>query len=164
MPLLIMGMANTSIASPQPETAEIIVPIPQQITLPKGEYYIGDLCYVIRKEWISVVKEYFGNQEKFPNLNLHALTIERENNKPLKLVMFFTGSDGTYYINGPKKEENAIIVDSGSIGIVDTSLLNPDTLEERAFLGHVHKFKEDFVIKYDKKIIEIGNLYIHQEE
>lgn len=160
--LLMMGAVSTSIASPQPEAPEVIVP--QQITLPKGEYYIGDLCYVIRKEWTSVVDQYFDNQKKSPNLNLHLLTIERNDKKPLELVMFFTGSDGTYYFNGPEKEENAITVDSGSIGIVDTSLLDPETLEERAFLGHIHRFEKDFVIKYDKKIIEIGDLYITQEE
>lgn len=133
------------------------------IMMPKGQYYIGDLCYVIRSEWSEVVDKYFKSQKDDPQRIIHKLNIAEE--PKLSLVMFYTGSDGSYTIlNGEPNKPTSISVDSGTVGIVDTQMLNPDILKENEQLGHVVEFTEDFAINVSKDGIDIGGLKIKQEE
>lgn len=140
----------------------------EEIEMPAGKYYIGDLCYVITKEWSKVVEDYFQAQKKNPTLNIHTLNLNGASTKDpeFNFLMFYTGSDGTYWIKSttPPHEPIPICVDSGTIGIINTKILNPQILKEHEKLGHIKEFKNDFLVSYHNKLITIGDIEILQED
>jgi hypothetical protein len=135
-------------------------------TIPKGEYYIGDLCYVIDREWSNVVDLYFQSQKNNPEKKFHELNYTNPMGTVVNAIMLFTGSDGTYFIQNKlnNKKETPICMDSGTIGIVRTDMLNPQTLKDNSFLGHIVKFEGTTTISYQPDQINIGDLKIRQED
>ena len=106
--------------------------------LPKGKYFIGDPCYVIRdEEWTEVgnATGWFGGINGSEKAKAFDGTFMTKNG-----VGFADGTahgDGCYMDAGG---ELFIPVDSGLIGIVpvdDNTQINP-------YLGQVLTFKEDF--------------------
>jgi hypothetical protein len=130
------------------------------ITLPKGTYYIGDLCYVFSKPWSKIVEAYFEGLEKNGYKQINEVYIE-DPSSPIYLVMFYTGDDGIYRIKDTNED---FCVDSGSIGLVNKKYLNPTTLKENGYLGQVKEFQEDFQLQVSPEEIKIGDMIIIQTD
>jgi hypothetical protein len=130
------------------------------ITLPKGTYYIGDLCYVFSKPWSKIVEAYFEGLEKNGYKQINEVYIE-DSTSPIYLVIFYTGDDGIYRIKDTNED---FCVDSGSIGLVNIKYLNPTTLKENGYLGQIKEFQEDFQLQVSPKEIKIGDMIIIQTD
>lgn len=111
-----------------------------------GEYWVGDLCYVLDDVWLEVC-----------DLTLDGEEGEFTLKDGRKFALFNTAyGDGCY----PDNLGNMYGVDSGTIGCIAVSDLNGIST-----LGHVHEFKEGFKpyvnfemvkgYKYEYKIHEI---------
>jgi hypothetical protein len=135
------------------------------VLLPEGEYYIGDLCYVIKDEWDQLVNLYWESHKKDPEQTIHKLTIKNEEypSKTLEVLMFYTGSDGTYQLK-QANNQYPLCVDSGTVGIVKTTQLNQQTLMEAKSLGHIERFEKEFVVSSHTNTIYLGDLEIAQED
>lgn len=133
----------------------------EEIALPKGTYYIGDLCYVVTQEWPELVSLYFQKQKENPNANLHNLTKAIPHT-----IVFNTGSDGNYWLKNKTNptQQIALSVDSGTIGLIDIKLLDKKVLEENLHLGHVKEFKSDFTVSFNDDKISIENLEIELDQ
>lgn len=129
-----------------------------------GNYYIGDLCYVIKDElWSKFCDEWFKNKGFRVNTEV---TI---NGIP-------TFCDGTAYGDGSYSGNKAksYSVDSGSIGIVEVS---KDSLADTGILdavkvigtirhghGHIHTFYDDFEVSAENGVFKFGSVKIDTED
>jgi|GEM_PF-1162150 len=106
-----------------------------QEQLPAGEYWIGDLCYVMHTEWDEVCELLFeGRDDHGCNQGVFTLKDGRT------FAMYNTQyGDGSYY----DALGNLYGVDSGSIGciLVDNILPDPDNSVQS---GYKHVFTEPF--------------------
>lgn len=103
-----------------------------------GKYYIGDLCYVIDgKDWGDVVNQSFENDDA------HGGVIEVYGE-----YAFMVGTqygDGLYLAVDRRSWGNHDIpVDSGTVGVINTSALNRPALETAYCSGAVVVFHTDF--------------------
>lgn len=127
---------------------------PASITMPSGQYYIGDLCYVLNDRWSQVCDQTIeGRSVKEGKFTLPDGT---------EFVLFSTAyGDGTYHANGTD-----IGVDSGSIGCVLLSDIT-DNAENDTNLGVIIDFKDVFECSTDKGLMEFGHVVVntrHVEE
>ena len=127
---------------------------PASITMPSGQYYIGDLCYVLSDRWTQVCDQTIeGRSVKEGKFTLPDGT---------EFVLFSTAyGDGTYNINGTD-----IGVDSGLIGCVLLSDITDNT-ENDTNLGVIIDFKDVFECSTDKGLLEFGHVVVntrHVEE
>ena len=128
--------------------------------LPAGEYWVGDLCYVMKKEWDEVCGLFFeGRDDHGCNEGLFALKDGR------KFVSFNTKwGDGGYY----DEAENEYGVDAGLIGCILVSDIQHDGDFHSLDGGHVHKFDTPFFCSGGRSdlgrdwdgIIKIGHIEI----
>lgn len=82
----------------------------QVITMPAGEYWIGDLCYVLGEEWDEVCSLLFEDRTDF-GVNQGGFTLNDGRN----FVNFSTAwGDGSYEDNYGRQYG----VDSGGIGLI----------------------------------------------
>jgi hypothetical protein len=119
----------------------------QDIILEKGEYYIGDLCYVIPELWSNVCKELgkknaWGNsssQPKVYELELNNNPTPTQNPKKIKMFIFFMGNgdDGTYNEITLNK---SISCDSGTLGCIETKECTTENLKNAKELGLIKTF------------------------
>ncbi len=109
-----------------------LVDIDITYTLPKGEYYIGDLSYVIPREpediWVNVFCEHDVGCWKFKNKDY---------------VLISTGSDGYFYNSRGCNAKGCFPVDSGSIGVIATDVLDSSISNES---GHIYSSKQELKI------------------
>jgi hypothetical protein len=116
---------------------------------PAGEYYIGDLCYVMNAEWNEVCDLMFTDADDMVEGDL-SLTDGRR---------FFLAStaygDGTYNDN----KGNHYDVDSGSIGIIAVKDIAPTDLEN-IDSGAVHTFETEFNIIAHAGLFDFGDVVI----
>jgi hypothetical protein len=116
---------------------------------PAGEYYIGDLCYVMHAEWSEVCDITFAAPNDMVEGDLSLADGRR----------FFIAStaygDGTYNDN----KGNYYPVDSGSIGIIAVKDIAPADLENIES-GAVHTFDNEFDIYALAGIFEFGGVVI----
>jgi hypothetical protein len=117
-------------------------------TFPAGEYYIGDLCYVMGNEWDEVV------ELMFPT--------ERSEQGELTLAdgrKFFYGStaygDGSYGDN----RGGTYPVDAGNIGIIATNDIS-ETDKESVQCGTVYTFDEPFEVTAHAGLFKFGDIVI----
>ena len=117
------------------------------IKMPAGKYYIGDLCYVMHKEWDEACELFFdGRDDHGCNDGKFKLADGRE------FVNFNTKyGDGTYY-DGLFSYH----VDSGSIGCIRVE----DIREELPPWAVVMAFLEDFECYRDDAMLVFGHVHI----
>ena len=117
--------------------------------LPKGVYYIGDLCYVMHNEWDELCQLLEGDQ--YPNEGQFRLSDGRQ------FAMFNTAyGDGEYY----DKQGRAYCVDSGSLGCIKVENLTEEVDEA---LGNIVEMPHDFYCYSDGKTIRFGHVAIETE-
>lgn len=110
--------------------------------LPKGTYYVGDLCYILNEVWDEVLGHTFHSDEDVPG----RLKDGR------KFIMYGTRhGDGAYY----DEEKREYAVDSGCIGCVQVK-----ARQKPVDGGHIIKFDQPFSTSKDGAVIKIGNLSI----
>lgn len=127
------------------------------MTMPAGKYYVGDLCYVMHKEW-----------DEFCDLTISG-------NKCLEGE--FTLKDGrrfatfsTAYGDGLYKDQfgNRYSVDAGLIGCIKIDDLDLENEDNFTSGGQVVEFKQDFSVNGGRSqlgsdwsgIIQIGHVLI----
>ena len=117
------------------------------IKMPAGTYYIGDLCYVMHKEWDEVCELFFyGRTDHGCNEGSFKLADGRE------FVNFNTKyGDGTYYDG-----LHSYGVDSGSIGCIKVE----DIKEDLPWDAVVVPFDRDFECYRDDGILVFGHVGI----
>ena len=118
-------------------------------TFEPGDYYVGDLCYVLRNEWDEVC----------------SLTIKEHS----CLDCVFTLANGTKFATyGTAYGDGVYIdqkghkypVDAGLIGCVAVKDLDANILKDNIHLGNIIKFDKIFTTNEDQGVIVIGNLSI----
>lgn len=120
-----------------------------QCTMPAGEYYIGDLCYVMHEEWDEVCDLFFDRNSPYGCLQgKFKLKDGRE------FVSFNTRyGDGTYY---DQTRTNEYGVDAGLIGCIKVSdirdQLPPDSV--------IVLFDQDFHCHSDGSKLRFGHVVI----
>jgi len=104
--------------------------------LPAGKYWVGDLCYVMNKEWDEVCGLFFeGRDDHGCNEGLFTLKDGR------KFVSFNTKwGDGSYH----DETENEYGVDAGLIGCILVSDIKHGDDFHNLDGGHVHEFTSPF--------------------
>lgn len=115
----------------------------------KGQYYIGDLCYVLQDEWDEVCSLIIQDRK--------VLSGEFNLKDGRRFAIYSTAyGDGTYY-DGQGREYG---VDAGSIGCIlkdDIDLSNSGNFLNG---GNVIEFKEDFNTSSDGENITFGDVTI----
>jgi hypothetical protein len=121
----------------------------------KGEYWIGDLCYVIDDRWDDVCSLLFKSGEKKKSERPGEFEME----DGIKFALYSTAwGDGCYDDN----KGNRYGVDAGVIGCIKVSDLHKMG-ESPSTLGTVHTFEEDFVTGYDEGTIFFGDIRIETD-
>lgn len=120
-------------------------------TMPAGQYYIGDLCYVLNDRWSQVCdKTIEGQSVKEGKFTLPDGT---------EFIMFSTAyGDGTYHANGVH-----IGVDSGSIGCVKVSDIDSTDKTNLIGFGTVVTFTQDFFCTNTKGYMKFGHVEINTQ-
>ncbi len=101
----------------------------RSFSLPKGEYFFGDLGFVIkdRTEWDEI---FCANDEGDWDY------------KDKDYLLFRTGGDGYFLNHRGNEDKEEFPVDSGGFGLIATDVLDPDTLanaiEESGFIFTAH--------------------------
>lgn len=100
---------------------------------PAGEYYIGDLCYVMHSEWKDLCDLMIINREVIDG----GYSV---NGKEIFIA-------STAYGDGEYQDEhgNEYGVDSGSLGIIAIKDISEED-KENIKLGHIFTFKEQFQV------------------
>ncbi len=115
---------------------------------PAGEYYIGDICYVLtEKEWDEILKQCI-NEETHQCYDGEFLVNGQ------KLFMASTAyGDGVYNDSFGRSYG----VDAGDIGICPVSIISKEKLDEirESNLGQIEVIESDFRIDVDNGYFEI---------
>jgi len=122
----------------------------------KGEYWVGDLCYVLDNDWDEVCNCLFSKKND-PNQPMNKGEFQLENG--VKFAIYGTAwGDGGYL----DQHGNCYSVDAGVIGCVKVSDLYKIG-EAPASGGHIHTFEQDFDTSYDEGDIRFGSLCIETD-
>ena len=117
--------------------------------LQAGKYYVGDLCYVMHKEWDEVCDLILSKNR--PQEGVFTLKDGR------KFAIFDTRyGDGTYY----DQKNREYPVDSGSIGCILASDVTEKIDEE---LGNIIEFSSEFRPWSDGKTLNFGKVAIETD-
>ena len=123
--------------------------------MPAGEYYIGDLCYVMHKEWDEVCSLFFkGNTNGSCNQGEFVLKDGRR----------FAGYN-TKWGDGEYRDQfnNRYLVDSGCIGcILASDIVEMDT--RNIDLGNVIKMTKEFDTSNIDGLISFNNITIETND
>ena len=125
------------------------------MTMPPGEYYIGDLCYVLDDRWNEVCDATI--VEKTCLDGEHALK------DGALFAMYGTAHGDGEYLDD---DGNAYPVDSGSIGCIDLMHLpeyyreKRDKIDSDGGLGHVRVFDSSFKTGCVDGVIVFGRVRI----
>ena len=128
----------------------MVIPV-NKILMPAGQYYIGDLCYVLKKEWDECCDLFFaGRNDSGCNEGKFTLKDGRT------FVNFNTAyGDGYYHTSA----DQGLGVDSGSIGCILVSDLSVEqTPEHMAKCGILVTFPEDFYCYSDRGDMTFGRV------
>lgn len=118
-----------------------------KITMPPGEYWVGDLCYVLGDVWDDVCSLIIQGRDVVDGV--FTLPDGR------RFANFGTAYGDGYY---PDQYGNHYAVDSGTIGCV----LAADV--EAHDLGHLHKFDKRILVRYEDGVIKIGHVFINTND
>ena len=116
-----------------------------------GEYYVGDLCYVMSdEEWEEVCRLTIVGQK--------CISGEFTMADGRRFAMYNTRwGDGIYQDKNYKKYS----VDSGTIGCIKVEDIKYDKYGERLdTLGNIYKFDFDFVSSVNEGLIQFGRVLI----
>ena len=116
-----------------------------------GEYYVGDLCYVMSdEEWEEVCRLTIVGQK--------CISGEFTMADGRRFAMYNTRwGDGIYQDKSYKKYS----VDSGTIGCIKVEDIKYDKYGERLdTLGNIYKFDSDFVSSVNEGLIQFGRVLI----
>lgn len=123
----------------------------KKYTLPAGEYYIGDPCYVVpNKDWIPLLERagYFGSE---PSLDCDEGFFFY---KDKACFAYLTAhGDGTY----TDKSHNKYPVDAGVIGILPVEVCD---FKELLYPCVTKKFEKDFVVWEESGVFHFGDIII----
>jgi hypothetical protein len=123
--------------------------------MPAGEYYIGDLCYVMHKEWDEVCSLFFkGNTKGGCNQGEFVLKDGRR----------FAGYN-TKWGDGEYRDQfnNRYLVDSGCIGcILVSDIVEMD--KRNIELGNVIKMTKEFDTSNIDGLISFNNITIETND
>ena len=123
--------------------------------MPAGEYYIGDLCYVMHKEWDDVCSLFFkGNTNGRCNQGEFVLKDGRR----------FAGYN-TKWGDGEYRDQfnNRYLVDSGCIGcILVSDIVEMD--KRNIDLGNVIKMTKEFDTSNIDGLISFNNITIETND
>ena len=117
------------------------------VTFPAGEYYIGDLCYVMHAEWNDVCNRLHQNE---------------------RVESAFSIADGrtifiasTAYGDGKFCDDRFGVypVDSGTIGVIALNDISADD-QKNITSGTVYTFNSEFNITAEGGIFNIGGILI----
>lgn len=115
-----------------------------------GNYWVGDLCYVLDDEWDEVCALTIEENE--------CLTGEFELSDGRRFAMYQTMyGDGTY----SDQFGNKYSVDSGTIGCIFIDDIKPGTI---LIQGAVHAFPRNFETSCKDAVIRIGHVVIDTDE
>lgn len=114
--------------------------------LKAGDYYVGDISYVLSDQDYDALLEIIISSNKM------ALWEGEFKGYPVFVAPTSDG-DGVYTDN----DGDEYFVDSGTIGIVPEEMIDPNN---RADLGQVIEFRTDFEVSYEDGIFQFGNLVI----
>ena len=122
------------------------------MTMPAGNYYIGDLCYVLHEEWEECC-DLFTKGRTDHGCNEGEFTLKDGR----RFACFNTAyGDGSY----PDQYNRWYGVDSGSIGCI--LLSDVDVLNTGNFIreGHVVYFPDDFEVSSKGGVLHFGSVSI----
>jgi hypothetical protein len=115
----------------------------------KGEYYIGDLCYVLHERWDEVCKKIIHNDL--------CLNGEFELDDGTKFALYSTAyGDGTYF----DQNDNEYWVDAGSIGCILMEDINLSVDGNQIMGGRVVDMTNDFTTGKDGGVLKFGGIHI----
>lgn len=135
-----------------------------KITLPAGQYWIGDPCYVLHGEWSEICNDFF-----FANRTDHGCSEgEFTMKNGGKIFIGNTAYGDGYYADN---FGNHYGVDAGCIGIIPLECIDQTDKQNDIRLGTVHFFSEDFevscdggVFKFDMFLIDTADSEEEEEE
>jgi hypothetical protein len=116
----------------------------EKLTMPAGQYWVGDLCYVLRDQWEEVCGLLAGGVD-----GVHTLK------DGTHFACFRTAWGDGIYEDG---SGNDYAVDAGLIGCV----LAGKVSDEGAW-GHVHTFRRPFSVGSRGGVIRFGRVAINTE-
>lgn len=119
-----------------------------------GSYYVGDLCYVMHKDWEEAVKLMFPN-------NGGMIDGELQLKDGRKFAVLGTKHGDGSYVDQKYREYP---VDSGSIGCIALNDIDPDETVGNLKLGHVIHFESVFGVYEEDGKIHIGDVVIDTDE
>ena len=101
-----------------------------------GEYYVGDLCYVMTDvEWAEMMPLFFPDNSGMPREGEFALKDGR------RFASYSTKhGDGSY----KDQHGNRYSVDAGLIGCIKLADIKANKYNDISELGTIHKFTRDF--------------------
>ena len=115
---------------------------------PAGEYYIGDLCYVMHSEWEELCDLMFPTPT---DMQEGEFTVQ---DKRLFLASTAYG-DGCYSDNFYREYG----VDSGTLGIIAVKDIAESELKHLVD-GHVFNFDRDFTVTAEGGVFDFGDIHI----
>lgn len=121
--------------------------------MPSGNYYVGDLCYVLHEVWDEVCGIMFKDMSNDNNGEFMLKDGRR-------FAVY-----GTAYGDGTYKDQygNRYDVDAGIIGCIlvsDIKLISGDWWSNDTDGGNVIEFKSDFVCECNDGVIQFGHIMI----
>lgn len=125
-------------------------------TMPKGEYVIVDLCYVMDNDWDEVCSLLFQKNEDEADGSRTGGVFQLRDGR--KFALYGTAwGDGSYGDNLGRSYG----VDAGVIGCIATKDL--PNWQGSVHGGNVHTFTEDFETGYDNGTIFFGDVRIETD-
>ena len=126
------------------------------MTMPAGQYYIGDLCYVMHPEWDEACALFFPTYQSG-----RGVEGEFSLRDGRRFASFGTAwGDGEYYNN----MGGSHIVDSGSIGCIRVEDIRDNTYDDIEGLGAIVEFKEPFEVeKIGRGLLRFGHVEIETD-
>lgn len=121
------------------------------MTMPAGEYYIGDLCYVMHDEWNEVC-DYICDFADSGKTTEGEFTLKDGR----RFAVYDTAyGDGVYY----DQYGNDYGVDAGVIGCILTSDIS-ESDKKNIPDGHVHLFEKEFPTYTDHGKLYFGDVVV----
>lgn len=122
------------------------------MTMPAGNYYVGDLCYVLHDEWDECCNLFFqGRNDHGCNEGEFTLKDGR------RFANFNTAiGDGSYQ----DQRGRYYSVDSGSIGCVLLTDLDLENADNFIRAGQIVDFPNDFEVYSEGGVLHFGSLEI----
>ena len=122
------------------------------LVMKAGDYYVGDLCYVLHAEWPEVCELLFaGRDDGGCNEGIFNLKDGRT------FAIFNTAfGDGVYQDNFGAE----YMVDAGSIGCIKVSDIDRDNTDNFLTGGQIVGFDNDFEVDTDGALLTFGHIRI----